>query len=61
LFFVAIDAVAALTFLVVDLGAGVAVAADAVDQVVAGMAAAGTDDWVPHFVGLAWGVAYPVD
>lgn len=57
---VALDAVAALQSLVVDLGGGVALRADAADQVVAGQAAAGSDGWVPHLVGLASDPADPV-
>jgi len=49
-FFVAVNAVTALVFLVVELGLRVADAALSSDQVVAGKASAGTDSWVPDFV-----------
>jgi hypothetical protein len=54
---VAVDAVTALEFLVVDLGAGVTLRADAADEVVAGEAATGTDGGVPDLIGLASGTA----
>ena len=58
---VAINAVAALEFLVVDLSASIALRADTADKVVAGQAAAGTDGGIPDFVGLAGSTADAVD
>lgn len=53
-------AVAALDHVVVELGLGVAGRAHALDEVVAGKAAASPDDGVPHFVVLARNVANSV-
>ena len=50
---VALDAVAALGLLVVDLGPGVALRADSSDEVESREAPAGTDGDVPHLIGLA--------
>ena len=50
---VALNAVAALQPLVVDLSGGIALRADSSDEVVGGEAAAGPDGWVPDLVGLA--------
>lgn len=58
---VALDAVAALTHLVVDLGLGVALRTQTGDQVEARQAAAGTDSGVPDFMDLAVGSTDAVD
>ena len=50
---VALDAVAALGLLVVDLGLGVALRADASNEVESREAPAGADGDVPHLIGLA--------
>ena len=52
-FFVALNAVAALTLVVVNLSLRVALGTKTVDQVVARKAAAGTDGGVPDFMDLA--------
>lgn len=54
---VALNAVAALVLLIVDLGGGVALSADSTDEVEAGEAAAGADGGVPDLVGLAGSAA----
>jgi hypothetical protein len=54
---VAVDTVATLEILVVDLSVGVTLRADAADEVVGGQATAGTDGGVPDLVGLATGTA----
>jgi hypothetical protein len=54
---VAVDAVTALEFLVVDLSAGVTLRADPADKVVAGQAATGTNGRVPDLVGLTTSTA----
>jgi len=56
-FLVAVNAVTALVFLVVDLSLRVADAALSSDQVVAGKASAGADGRVPNFVDFARSVA----
>lgn len=55
--FVSVNAVAAASSMVVDLGPGVALGADVVDQVVSGETPAGPDDGVPDLVFSAGGVA----
>lgn len=60
-FLISRNAIAALALLVVDLSLRVALAADAIDQVESGEAAAGSDGWIPNLVCLTLSAADSID